>query len=215
MSARRARTRVRISRRVRPGAVRADRPGERLRCLVLASRPTECLAVDLASAAFVRLCEMPDAEGRAPSASAPDVEGAAFASSRALDVLEVVIGPEPTPADPVRPERVVVDAPPVVLGRPRVRRARHLLDAIAQHERAGVAILGTRGPSIAYVDLDGSAPSLALLRVKPRQLALLPDADGSARLALSWAGARLQLPVADAHASAAAAGRALRANAIS
>lgn len=185
MSRGRART-PRIPRRVRAGAVRAETGV--LTCLVLATPPGEWVAIDLASGAFARLRRPP---------GEPDGDGAA----RPLDVVEVTVAPDDDPFDPARPEAVACASAPRVVGRPRARQLRRLLGALVAPE-TGAPILGTHGPSIAYVDLDGTRPSLELLVVR-RAPALAAHGDG-VRCSLAWGGRVEVLPVLDPLACAAA-----------
>jgi len=196
-------TRVRPPRRIRPGTRRVLEPGRRLTCAVLAPGPEEWVAVDLATGAFVRV--------------RPADTAALAGEHRALDVVMVVLGEDEDPLDPSRPEAVVPAALPERVGRLTRRRGRRLLKRLAAPERRGLPLLGTRGPSIAFVDLDGTAPSVTVVRVSARTVELATRADGEAVLAISWAGVDWTIPVADpeARAAALAAAQPLRAKPLS
>lgn len=181
------RRRLHVPRSVTPGTPRVVAPGEELDCLVLAARPEEWFGVDLASGAFVRVVGTGPVELAAPGS---------FAGYR------VTLAPEGEPADPARPELVVASPDPEPLGLVRAGRARPLLDSLVAADRPGHALLGTRGPSLAYIDLDGTSPSVVLLRPKPAELELLSGDETV--LSLRFGGIRQSLPVVEERTSATA-----------
>jgi len=185
-------TRVRTPRKIRPGTRPALEPGRRLTCAVLAPGPEEWVAVDLATGAFVRV--------------RPDDTVALAGGHQALDVVTLVLGEDADPLDPSRPEAVVPAGPPEQVGRLGRRKGRRLLKRLAAPERRGLPVLGTRGPSIAFADLDGMAPSVMVVGVTARTIELRSRADGEAVFAISWAGVDWTIPVADPGARAAALG---------
>jgi len=187
------RRRVRTLRRVRSGTPRHRRPGATLDCLVLACGPEEWAAVDLASGALVR------ARHAAPGEPPPLGEG-----WHPLDIARVVIADDGEPVDPARPEAITPAGPPSHLGHLRRRPGRRLLRRLASPERPGASLLGTHGPSIAYLDLDGSSPSLMLIAVSHRSLEAFATSAEHVQLAFSWSGTRHQLPVLDDRLRAAA-----------
>jgi len=172
--------RVRLPRKIRPGTRRLEEPGQRLRCLVVADVPGEWIGVDLASGAFVRA-----------------QPGLRVGGSVRGTVVEFTIAENPEPRDPVRPELVVPAAAPVVTGLARRRRLRRLLHRLAAPGPRGANVLGTWGPSIAYVDLSGSDPSVVLLEVPYRTLELSRLERGETELAFSWAGVTHHVGVED------------------
>lgn len=181
--------RLRVPRQIRVGALAEARPGARLRCAVLASTGAEWVGVDLASGALVRN----RAGGPVP----------APAAHRLLQVAEIVLGaPEEAP-DPTRPEAVELSEAGEPIGHLKRRRARRLLRHLAAPERPGSPLLGRWGPSIAFEDLDGSAPSLVLVALDGGfELGRGPA--GDARCAIHWSTVRQELPLADPLAAAAA-----------
>ncbi len=157
-----------------------------LDCLVLAPGPEEWAAVDLASGALVRA---------RPGSGEQDPIGGGWA---AYDLARLTIAADPEPLDPARPEAVAIVEPAERLGRLRRRPARRLLRRLASPERPGATLLGTHGPSIPYVDLDGSHPSLMLIGVAARSLEAFALSPTQAALSFSWSGTRHRLPVVDA-----------------
>ncbi len=135
--------------------------------------------------------------GAAPAGAAP-VEGAPGDGWGTYDVARIRIAADDEPLDPARPETIVWEQPPERLGRMRRRPARRVLRRLASPERPGATLLGTHGPSIPYVDLDGTAPSLMLIAVSSRSLEAFALSASEAALAFSWSGTRHQLRVADA-----------------
>jgi hypothetical protein len=182
----RAARRVAVLRRVRVGTPRLRRPGSVLDCLVLAPGPEEWAAVDLASGAFVRA--HPPGRGGEPAL------GGCW---RAFDLARLTIGEDPEPPDPARPEAIACQEAPVRLGRLRRGRARRLLRRLASPERPGATLLASHGPSIPFVDLDGTSPSVMLIGVTARSVEAYGRSAGEAVLAFAWSGSRHQLPVAD------------------
>lgn len=173
-------------RRVRIGTPRERRPGSVLDCLVIAPGPQEWAAVDLASGAFLR--------ARPPG---PGGEPALGTGWRALDLARLTIGDDGEPIDPARPEAIVCGEAPVRLGRLRRRASRRLLRRLASPERPGATLLASHGPSIPYVDLDGTSPSLMLVGVAARSLEAYGRSHEEAVLAFAWSGVRHQLPILD------------------
>ncbi len=184
------RRRLRATRRVTTGRRREAEPGARLACLVLAPGPGEWVGVDLATGAIVR--------GRPPLDGGGDDFGSGLAP---FDVVEFELAEPDGPIDPARPEAVVPARPARRIGRLRRARARRLLRRLATPERPGAPVLGSRGPSIAYVDLEGTAPSAMLLGVGTRGLELSVRSDGTVVLAFTWCSARHVLPVLDPRAA--------------
>ncbi len=178
-------SRVHTVHRIQPGA-RADRaPGARLTCAVLSTGPEEWVGVDLASGAFLR--------ARPGAVGAPALPG----EWSPFDVVVLEIGEDTEPPDPARPEVVAVTGTPERTGRLRRRVARRLLRQLCAPEQQGRTVLGTRGPSIAYVDLDVSTPSLVVVETSPRLFGCYLRDDGNVACSFSWAGTTQSLPLLD------------------
>jgi hypothetical protein len=185
-------------RRRRPGAARADQPGDVLRCLLLARGP-EWVAVDVATGALVR--SRASGWPAAASDSEPDAsptEGDAHPGrpypAHALDLVEIELAGDDEPPDPSRPEAVMVRRSPLRVGAPRRRAVRRLLQDLlpANSKRP---LLGSLGPSISYEDLDGSRPSVAVI-APDRAPIFTFDAKGT-WCQFSLGGRRHHLPVVD------------------
>jgi len=160
---------------------RVAHAGGELDLLLLARGPREWVGVDLASGAYIRFAH--------PGAEAP----AGVRPGRSA--LRLSLG-APEPPDPARPEAVTSDGEFVVLPPPRRRPTRRLLDALTQTERRGATLLGSHGPSIAYVDLDLDESSLVLVRAG-KALEVLADEQGEALASVTFGGTTQQLPVLD------------------
>ena len=178
----RRRGRVRLPRTIRPGTRRAQQPGERLRCLVLADVLEEWIGVDLASGAFVR--------------SRPGIGRETGGAVRGT-VVELEIAENTDPDDPVRPELVCSAVAPNIVGLAKRRPYRRLLRRLAAPEHRGTPLLGSWGGSIAYVYLSGNDPSVVLLQVPYRSLELFRFGDGRTELGFDWGGAAHRVVVAD------------------
>ena len=190
-----ARERVRAPRRIRPGTAGDRRPGATVRVAILSTGPEEWAGVDLESGAFVR-------------ARPPRDGGAAVGGRWAMfDVARLEVAHDDEPPDPARPEAVALASEPEHAGQLRRGTARRLLAQLATRDQGRRPILGTHGPSTAYVDLDRSAPSVALLSVDPRSIRCSERPDGQVICAFSWAGITITLPLLDARARAAVAAR--------
>ena len=176
---------VRLPVRIRPGTRLSPEPGRRLRAVVLAQSEGERIAIELVTGAFVRIQPTPLGTGNRegppddPAKSSEDyLDGRSYPDDR----TEVIVGPtivEFTVAgviatvDPARPEAVLATSTPTRLAQPRRRSLRRLCRAVAAQEQRGATILGSRGPSLAYVDLDVSSPSVMLVAVRWKALELL------------------------------------------
>lgn len=179
------RERVRIPRSIRIGSRPLTTPGGELRCLVLVEHDPEWFGLDLESGAFLRVV----GSGPLPAPS-----------GRNYRVVGVTIAGEVSAIDPARPE-LVVGAPMVAeLGEVRPRRVKRLFSLVAAADRPGATVLGTRGPSIAYVDLDGSMASVTMLNTRRAALELLVDR-GVAQLAITFGGVTQRFPVLDGRAA--------------
>lgn len=183
--------RTRPPRRIRPGTASDRRAGSRISCAVLATGPEEWAGVDLDSGAFVR--------ARPPTGGGAAVPG----EWSPFDVAVVELGSDTEPPDPARPEAVAPAVSPERVGRMRRGAARRLLKRLVAPEQRWLPILGTRGPSIAYVDLDLSTPSLVLVATSRRTLQCYVREDGDVVCSFAWGGTTQVLPLFDARARAA------------
>ena len=182
----------------RPGAARANRPGEVLHCLLLARGP-EWVAVDVATGAVVRsrasgwpLVPIDSSFARAASQQAGD--GARVRTGLELDLVEIELAEDDEPADPARPEAVMVHGAPELVGTPRRRAVRRILKELLPLDSRR-PLLGSLGPSISYEDLDGTRPSVAV--VAPDRIPLFAwDASGT-WCQFTLGGRKHRLPVVD------------------
>ncbi len=151
--------------------------GAELRMLVLAPQPDGCVGVDLESGAFVRAIHP-------PGAGEP---------LEAFDVTTAPMGAPVEPPDMVRPEAVVLAAPPERIGSLQPRRAERYLQAL-RHPPQG-PLLGFQGVSVPYWTLTGDRPSLALVEPSDGPLVLAGAHGYECRF--GWQGAVHQLPLGD------------------
>ncbi len=190
--------RLRTHRRRRAGAARSDVPGAVLRCLLLSQGP-EWVVVDVATGALVRsrASGWPAAKAGADDdngASRSTTGGARPERARALEVVDIELGSDDEPPDPARPEAVMVKGAPLRVGVPRRRAARRILKVLLPVDPRR-PLLGSLGPSIAYEELDGSRPSVAL--VSPdRPPIFVSDRTGVA-CQFTLGGRKHRLPVLD------------------
>ena len=175
------RERVRVPRAIHIGSRPRTAPGAELSVLVLVEHGPEWFGVDLETGAFLRVIG---------TAHLPPPTG------RNYRVVGVSVAGEVSSIDPARPELVVAE--PVVrdMGSVRPRRLRRLFSLVAAADRPGATVLGTRGPSVAYVDLDGSAASVTMLDARRAALELLIDRD-IPQLAITFGGVTQRFPVLD------------------
>ncbi|MGA3353181.1 MAG: hypothetical protein ABSD85_08365 [Acidimicrobiales bacterium] len=111
-----------------------------------------------------------------------------------LDVVDIELADDDEPADPARPEAVMVLNAPDLVGTPSRRAVRRILrDLLPVDPRR--PLLGSLGPSISYEDLDGSRPSVAV--VAPDRAPLFAwDATGT-WCQFTLGGRKHRLPVID------------------
>lgn len=205
----------------RPGAVRAHRPGDVLHCLVLSRGPEEWVAVDVATGALVRthpnaavaigpvggrraFAAGPDGDERVADDGADPAGAGAERAARELEVVEIELSEDLEPPDPARPEVVALARPPLVLGTPRRRAMRRLLRELLPGD-ARRPLLGSLGPSIAYGDLDGTRPSVAV--VTPDRIPMFATDSRGSWCQFALAGRKLRLTVLDERVIAATSGR--------
>lgn len=181
----------------RPGAARANRPGDVLRCLLLARGP-EWVLVDVATGALMRSrasgwpVVATDSSLIAGASPHPDRGGPH--SGPELDVVEIELADDDEPPDPARPEAVMVLQAPERVGTPRRRAARRILHGLLPTDPKR-PLLGSLGPSISYVDLDGSRPSVVVV-APDRPPAFTADISGT-WCQFSLGGRRHRLAVVD------------------
>jgi hypothetical protein len=149
--------------------------------LVLTAHAGECLGVDLASGAYVRVVGMDPHLAPRPGA---------------YRVAEITIGQNNDPFDPTRPELVVASGASRTLREVTGRRVRRLFAELEARNHLGATVVSSRGPSIAYVDLDGTTPSVAMIRAKTAELEVSTTGDAT-MLGVTFGGVRQRLPVVD------------------
>ena len=185
-------------RRRRPGAVRSDRPGEVLRCLLLAGGP-EWVAVDVATGALVRSrasgWPVPTTDGDLEAAPGRREDRfARLETAPGLDIVDIELASDDEPADPARPEAVMLRHPPARGGTPRRRAVRRILQELLPVDPKR-PLLGSLGPSISYEDLDGSRPSVAV--VAPDRAPIFASDASDTWCQFGLGGRKHQLPVVD------------------
>ena len=156
---------------------RETRPGDVLEVLVLAVARRSCVAVDLASGAFVRINEP----------SSPEI---------ALEPFDVARGRAKVAFSELeneQPEYVAVDAPLKRIGALKPRAAEKYLKPLL-HPSSN-PILGLLGPSAPWWELAGHQ-TVALIEPESRPM-LTNDARGL-RCSFQWSRQKQWLPVADA-----------------
>jgi hypothetical protein len=119
-----------------------------------------------------------------------------------FDVAVVELAADDEPPDPARPEAVAMSIGPERVGHLRRRMARRLLHRLVAPEQIRLPLLGTRGPSIAYIDLEPAAPSLALIATSPKSLRCYQRHEQEAFCSFTWAGTTQALRLLDSRASA-------------
>ena len=183
---------IRFPRHLRVGTPPRTTPGTELTCLVLSPGPEEWVGVDLGSGALLR---SRPAGGRALQ-QVRTADGTPRLVGR-FDIVALTLAEDEEPPDPARPEAIVALGPPTLLGRARRHPARRLLEQLASPERTGASLLSTWGPSIAYIDLDGTAQSVVVIETSPRSLELSVRADGEVIATISWSGITRTVLVTD------------------
>jgi hypothetical protein len=111
-----------------------------------------------------------------------------------LDIVDIQLADDDEPPDPARPEAVMVLQAPERVGTPRRRAARRLLhELLPSNPRR--PLLGSLGPSISYVDLDGSRPSVVV--VAPDRPPVFSSDTAGTWCQFSLGGRKHRLPVVD------------------
>ena len=179
----------------RPGTTRANRPGDVLRCLLLARGP-EWVLVDIASGALMRsrASGWPVVAMDSSLVAPLDAGHARPLGGPELDVVDIQLADDDEPPDPARPEAVMVLQAPERVGIPRRRAVRRILHGLLPSDPKR-PLLGSLGPSISYVDLDGSRPSVMVV-APDRPPAFSSDLAGT-WCQFSLGGRKHRLPVVD------------------
>jgi hypothetical protein len=147
---------------------RQDTPGTALRLMVVATGERHCAGVDLCSGALVR----------AWSAARSDQV------LQPYDLVEVTISVDPDVVpDPAEPEAVVVDQPPVLVGRLAGRKAVRLIKPLLHPE--GGPLLGFHGAAIPFWERRADHPSVAL--AEPAGPLMVSIEDGGMWCHFTWA----------------------------
>jgi hypothetical protein len=152
--------------------------GAELRILVLASRRSGCVGVDLDSGAFVR-------------AAFPSPVEEPFAP---LDLVAGEVGDPIDPPDPSRPEAVQLSDVPRRVGNAGPRKVGRWLTPL--HHPPQAPLLGFPGSRVPYWTLVGDRPSLAL--VVPSSAVEIRLGPGGYECSFGWQGATHQYPLVDA-----------------
>lgn len=164
--------------------------GAELRMMVLASEPDGCIGIDLDSGAFVRAIF--------PASAAEPLA--------AFDVTSAPIGEPLDPPDTVRPEAVVLAAPPQRIGTLPIRRAERYLQTL-RHPAHG-PLLGFQGVSVPYWTIAGDRPSLGLIEPSDGPLIVATVSGYDCRF--GWQGVVHQIPLGDRRLGAELADRRVR-----
>lgn len=157
-----------------PVSVRTATVGAQLDILVLAAIDGTAYGVDLASGALVRATHVDIGNEQAISA---------------FDVLRGSLCPPEPDADPSRPEEVVLEEHPRVVGRADKRQIERLLRPLRHPENEH--ILGFPGPAVEYWRLCSCCdrPSMALVESPSISLS-------ASSVRFAWMGSRCELPAA-------------------
>jgi hypothetical protein len=136
-----------------------------LRCVLLARGP-DWVAVDIATGALLRSrasgWPVVPADSSLAAAESGNAHDAGTLAGPELGMVLILLAEDDEPADPARPEAVMVKDAPELVGTPRRRAVRHLLKELLPTDPRR-PLLGSLGPSISYEDLDGSRPSVAVV----------------------------------------------------
>lgn len=147
--------------------------------LVLAADADGCVGIDLDSGAFVRAIF--------PSPPAEALE--------AFDITSAPLGEALDPPDTVRPEAVVLAAPPQRIATLPPRRAERYLQALRHPPRG--PLLGFGGVSVPYWTLVGDRPSLGLIQPSDGPLMMANHTGTGYDCRFGWQGVVHQLPLGD------------------
>jgi hypothetical protein len=151
--------------------------GDELRLLVLASSPTGCDGIDLASGALVR-------------AIYPERARTPF---RPYDIVSAALLGEDELETPYAPEQVQLASVPEVEGQLTGRRAERYL-RLAHQPRNG-HLLGFPGPAVPFWTLEGDRPSMAV--VEPAAGPAVVRTARDLRCRFVWRGLDHELPLVD------------------
>jgi hypothetical protein len=166
-----------------------------LRCVLLARGP-EWVAVDVVTGAVLRsrASGWPVVTADSSLGRAESNDGGLARAGPELGVVKIELAADDEPADPARPEAVMVQDAPELVGIPRRRAVRRILKELLPADPRR-PLLGSLGPSISYEDLDGSRPSVAV--VAPDRTPLFGrDANGT-WCQFTLGGRKHRLPVTD------------------
>jgi len=156
------------------------------------------VAVDVATGALVRSrasgWPVVATDSSLVSGAPPDGAKGGLHTGPELDVVEIELIEDDEPPDPARPEAVMVLSAPERIGTPRRRAVRRMLhDLLPSNPKR--PLLGSLGPSISYVDLDGTRPSVAV--VAPDQPPSFTGDVAGTWCQFSLGGRKHRLPVVD------------------
>lgn len=200
--ARRKKTpRIRIPRVFAPGVSITIVPGRALRVALVGATDDELFGVDLASGAYVRVQH----EGIGlMNEDADDDDQQPRRFKRFTPTVISCVPRVDDPLDPGRPEALWLAEPPVRVGPLRPRQLRRLTNAVVAQERSHGLILNSRGPSVAYSELDPLADSVMLVEVDSKRLKLVAPSEDAVMLSIRWGGITQRFPIIDQRACAAA-----------
>lgn len=170
---------VHVARKLEPGRTRASSPGAVLSCLLLAP-PPDWVAVDMATGTLLR-------SGLSDEGSLSALAG------DPLQPFSLVLAEPHEPWDPSRPDSVEVAAASERRA-PSRRVVRKLLEAVVCRQDGG-GLLGSVGPSISYLDIDGGRPSVNLLDPGRKGVRIFSDGEGGVSARFRFGERTYLLPV--------------------
>ncbi len=184
--------------------------GGQITCVTLFHSPTEWIGVDIETGSFLRnsrylqfaqlpIDKLPEKKRKKEKPTDVEAETSSQHSSpiKKFTLLQLTKPIRPNPVDPSRPEAIESVETITILGQIHYRKVKQLLQTAAAKGQKSGKILGNFGPSVAFMDLEATEPSVALIDVTKSSMEVILSEDRGMVCVFESGGTVQMLPLAD------------------
>ncbi len=179
-------------------------------CITLFHSPSEWIGVDIEAGSFLRnsrylrFSEVPviklataKKRGGHRADRGKETLSAEASAIKQFSLVQFGNAVKPVATDPSRPEAIGSLDSITLLGQLSYKKTKRLLKAMELKEGSSGKILGNFGPSIAFMDLEATEPSVALLNVTKSQMEISYSEEKGVVCVFEWGQTVQILPLAD------------------
>ncbi|MCL5048497.1 MAG: hypothetical protein M1374_06930 [Firmicutes bacterium] len=181
----------------------------RITCVTLFHSPSEWIGVDIEAGAFLRnsrhlrFSEVPttkplSTKKRKDRKASKAGETQHVAAIKQFSIVVLHNTSKPFAIDPSRPESIGALDSISLIGQLTYKKIKQLLRTMELKAPSSGKILGNFGPSVAFMDLEATEPSVALLNITKSQMEITDSEDKGVVCIFEWGNTIQVLPLADA-----------------